>query len=206
MREMSFLLQPLSRHKCISCLDVYCHSSPFTLLHPFPQAVQERKKKKPVTLLKLSASPVAGVYPTEDVFPLQIKSQLHNSVGYNKTKSPLSKNVPGCLGISWKSPAYHSTEISRELRENTMKVDANLPFPASAHLHQPHRRACSCPRIPPAITYPFLEDFKWLKAHTIPLKSYSGPSPFIPPKLQFQTGSQKHKIPFFFWKLPVNTK
>lgn len=100
MREMSFLLQPLSRHKCISCLDVYCHSSPFTLLHPFPQAVQERKKKKPVTLLKLSASPVAGVYPTEDVFPLQIKSQLHNSVGYNKTKSPLSKNVPGCLGIS----------------------------------------------------------------------------------------------------------
>lgn len=60
MREMSLLLQPFSRHKGISSLDVYCHSSSFTLLYPFPQAVQERKKKKPVTLLKVSASPAAN--------------------------------------------------------------------------------------------------------------------------------------------------
>ena len=46
-----------------------------------------------------------------------------------------------------------------------MKVDADLPFPVSPHLHQPQGRECSYPSIPPEITYPFLEDFRWLKAH-----------------------------------------
>lgn len=46
-----------------------------------------------------------------------------------------------------------------------MKVDADLPFPDGPHLHQPQGRARSCPSIPPAITYPFLEDFRRLKAH-----------------------------------------
>lgn len=108
-------LQPLSRHKSISCLDVYCHACPFTLVPPFPQAATEekekdiRKKEKPVTLLKLHASPVAGIYSIEKVSPLQIESWLHGSSGQNKIESPPSKHVPGCLGISQKSPAHQST-------------------------------------------------------------------------------------------------
>lgn len=46
-----------------------------------------------------------------------------------------------------------------------MKVDADLSFPVSPHIHQPQRRACSHRSIPPAITYPFLEELRWLKAH-----------------------------------------
>lgn len=106
-------LQPLSGHKSISCLDVYCHVCPFTLVPPFPQAAtgekeKEIKKEKPVTLLKLHASPVAGIYSIEKVSPLQIESRLHGSSGQNKIESPPSKHVPGCLGISRKSPAHQS--------------------------------------------------------------------------------------------------
>lgn len=189
---MLLLLQPLSRHKGISCLDVYCHSSPFTLLHIlhlfFKQSKKEKKKPQNnsnfiKTILKLSASPVAGVYSTDDVFPLQIRNQLHNSVGQNKAKSPSNKNVPGCLGISWKSPVYHSTEIGRDLRENIMKVDANLPFPVGAHLYQCHRRASSCPSNPPAIIILFLKTSNgWRHTPSLWKANDSCPSPFIPPK------------------------
>lgn len=70
---------------------------------------KKKKKEKPVTLLKLHASPVAGIYSIEKVSPLQIESQLHSSSGQNKIESPPSKHVPGCLGISQKSPAHQST-------------------------------------------------------------------------------------------------
>lgn len=42
--NMSLLLQPLSRRKSVSCLDVYCCSCPFTLSPPFPQAATEKKE------------------------------------------------------------------------------------------------------------------------------------------------------------------
>lgn len=79
-----------------------------------------------------------------------------------------------------------------------MKADADLPFPVSPHLHQPQGRACSCPSIPPAITYPFLEDFRWLKAHHPFEKPVIVVLPLLLLQNKFQTGSYKHGIPFFF--------
>lgn len=63
-----------------------------------------------------------------------------------------------------------------------MKVDADLPFPVSPHVHQPQGRACGCASIPPAITCPFLEDLRWLKAHRLLEKPVTVLPLFNPPK------------------------